>query len=51
MSKSVAAEYLPKALAVGYRVSILGLHKATDAPRLASLGGFLSRASYAFADS
>lgn len=39
--ESVAAEYLPKALAVGYRVSILGLHKATDAPRLASLGGFL----------
>ncbi len=40
--ESVAADYLPQVLASGYRVSILGLHKAGDAPRLASLGGFLS---------
>ncbi len=38
----VAADYLPQVLASGYRVSILGLHKAGDAPRLASLGSYLS---------
>lgn len=39
--ESVAAEYLPKALAGGYRVSILGLHKSTDALRFASLEPYL----------
>jgi hypothetical protein len=39
--ESVIADYLPKALADGYRVSILGLHKTTDAPRLASLDAYL----------
>ena len=29
-------------LAAGYRVSILSLHKASDVPRLASLGRFLN---------
>jgi hypothetical protein len=38
---TLVADYLPKALAGGYRVSVLGLHKATDVSRLASLGGFL----------
>jgi hypothetical protein len=40
--ESVASDYLPKALAAGYRVSILGLHKASDAPRLASLESHIS---------
>lgn len=39
---TLVADYLPKVLAGGYRVSVLGLHKAADAPRLASLAGFLS---------
>ena len=39
--EAVAGAYLPKALAAGYRVSILGLHKATDAPRLGSLDAYL----------
>ncbi len=38
---TVAADYLPAVLAGGYRVAILGLHKAGDAPRLAPLKGFL----------
>jgi hypothetical protein len=38
---TVAADYLPKVLARGFRVSVLGLHKVTDAPRLASLSHFL----------
>lgn len=38
---SLAVDFLPKVLERGYRVAVLGLHKATDAPRLASLGGFL----------
>jgi hypothetical protein len=39
--ETVATEYLPKLLADRYRVAILGLHKASDAPRLAALGSFL----------
>lgn len=39
--ETVATDYLPKLLAAGYRVAVLGLHKATDAPRLAALGDFL----------
>lgn len=39
--ESLATVYLPQALDAGYRVSILGLHKATDAPRLAALDGYL----------
>jgi hypothetical protein len=39
--ETVAADYLPQVLAGGYRVAILGLHKAGDAPRLAPLKGFL----------
>jgi hypothetical protein len=35
--ESIAADYLPKVLSAGFRVSVFGLHKATDAPRLASL--------------
>ncbi len=38
--ETVVAQYLPKALAQGYRVAILGLHKASDAPRLAALESF-----------
>ncbi len=40
--ETVATDYLPKLLAVGYRVAVLGLHKATDAPRLAALEGYLN---------
>jgi glycosyltransferase involved in cell wall biosynthesis len=40
--ETVVADYLPKILAQGYRVSILGLHKAADAPKLAALEGFMS---------
>ena len=39
---SVAADYLPKVLTRGCSVAILGLHKASDAPRLAALESFLS---------
>lgn len=39
--ESVIADFLPKALAGGYRVSILGLHKAADTQRFASLGTYL----------
>jgi glycosyltransferase involved in cell wall biosynthesis len=39
--ETLAAQYLPKVLAAGFRVSILGLHKASDAPRLASLQSFI----------
>jgi glycosyltransferase involved in cell wall biosynthesis len=39
--EAVAADYLPRLLADGYRISILGLHKASDAPRLATLRAFL----------
>ena len=40
--ETVVADYLPKALADGFRVSILGLHKTSDGPRLASLKGFIA---------
>jgi len=40
--ETVVADYLPKALAAGFCVTILGLHKAGDAPRLASLTGFMT---------
>jgi hypothetical protein len=40
--ETVGADYLPKVLARGYRVSVLGLHKASDASRLASLSGFMT---------
>jgi glycosyltransferase involved in cell wall biosynthesis len=38
---TIVADYLPQLLVQGYRVSILGLHKASDAPKLASLQPFL----------
>lgn len=40
--ETLVAQYLPKALAGHYSISILGLHKATDIPRLASLRGFIA---------
>ncbi len=40
--ETVAADYLPKVLAAGFKVSVFGLHKASDAPRLASLGRFIA---------
>lgn len=40
--ESVVSEYLPKVLADGYRVSILGLHKVSDNAKLAPLDGFIS---------
>jgi Glycosyl transferases group 1 len=40
--ETVVADYLPQVLTAGFSVSILGLHKATDAPRLASLQSFLA---------
>jgi hypothetical protein len=40
--ETVAAAYLPQVLDRGFGVSILGLHKASDAPRLALLDNFLS---------
>jgi hypothetical protein len=40
--EAVVADYLPKALGAGLSVSIVGLHKATDAPRLASLQTFIA---------
>jgi hypothetical protein len=39
--ESVVADYLPKTLGGGYRVSILGLHKAADTQRFAALGTYL----------
>jgi hypothetical protein len=38
---SVVADYLPKALAAGFRVSILGLHRAPDVAKLGSFTSFL----------
>lgn len=38
---TVATEYLPKVLASGFQISVLGLHKASDAPRLAALEQYL----------
>ncbi len=40
--ETVVADYLPKALAAGFRVSIVGLHKKSDAARLASLDAFIA---------
>jgi glycosyl transferase family 1 len=40
--ETLVADHLPKALAAHYSISILGLHKAADMPRLASLRGFLA---------
>jgi glycosyltransferase involved in cell wall biosynthesis len=40
--ETVAAQYLPKVLASGFRVAVLGLHKTSDAPRLAALGDFIA---------
>jgi hypothetical protein len=40
--ESVISDYLPKVLASGLKVSILGLHKAADAPRFASLDPFIN---------
>lgn len=40
--ETLVADYLPKALARGTRISILGLHKLSDMPRLESLRAFLS---------
>ena len=39
--ETLVADYLPKVLAAGFHISILGLHKASDAPRLSSLQGFI----------
>jgi hypothetical protein len=39
--ETLVADHLPKALAAGFRVSVLGLHKASDAPRLSSLQRFI----------
>ncbi len=39
--ETLVTDYLPNVLAAGFRVSILGLHKASDAPRLASLQSFI----------
>ena len=40
--EAVVADYLPNALGAGFSVSIVGLHKATDAPRLAALQSFIA---------
>lgn len=39
---TVISEYLPKMLRDGFRVSILGLHKRSDFPKLESLGAFIA---------
>lgn len=39
--ETVVTDYLPALLARGYRVSVLGLHKAGDAPKLAALQSFI----------
>jgi hypothetical protein len=38
---TVVSDYLPKALADGFSVAVVGLHKTTDATRLESLGSYL----------
>ncbi len=38
--ETITTAYLPKVLASGFRVSVLGLYKASDIPRLASLEPF-----------
>jgi glycosyltransferase involved in cell wall biosynthesis len=40
--ETLVADYLPKALAQGHSISVLGLHKLSDAPRLESLRGFMN---------
>jgi len=40
--ETVVSRYLPGVLAAGFRVSVVGLHKAGDAPKLASLASFLN---------
>jgi len=39
--ESVVRDYLPEVLAAGFYVSVLGLHKTSDAARLAPLGDFV----------
>ena len=39
--ETLAAQYLPEVLAARFCVSVLGLHKASDAKRLASLQSFI----------
>jgi glycosyltransferase involved in cell wall biosynthesis len=39
--ETLVTGYLPKVLAAGFQVSILGLHKASDAPRLSALQSFI----------
>jgi hypothetical protein len=39
--EGVTADYLPKLLERGFRVSVFGLHKATDASRLAAFSSYL----------
>jgi hypothetical protein len=39
---TVVSDYLPKMLAQGFVVSVVGLHKASDAARYASLGAFVA---------
>ena len=40
--ETVVTDYLPKVLEAGFHVSIVGLHKATDAPRLAPLESYMA---------
>jgi glycosyltransferase involved in cell wall biosynthesis len=40
--ETVVADHLPRVLARGVGVSIVGLHKATDAPRLSALDAFVA---------
>ena len=40
--ETVVAEYLPSVLAQGHRVSILGLHKATDLAKLQPVAAFIT---------
>jgi hypothetical protein len=39
---SIATDYLPKLMAAGFKVTIVGLHKATDMPRFAPLRGHVT---------
>jgi glycosyltransferase involved in cell wall biosynthesis len=39
--ETVVSDHLPKVLAAGYGVTILGLHKTSDAPKLAALASFM----------
>jgi glycosyltransferase involved in cell wall biosynthesis len=40
--ESVVRDYLPEVLAAGFHVSVLGLHKTSDAARLAPLSDFMT---------